>query len=108
MQRFRAALDRAPAAGSTVLRPIRRALDDDEIAPVAVTVGEPPCDASVAARHEHGRAGQRHAFRSSVASPVTRRRARYQVFGTASPRCMSFATMPPPCFVWLPATAQLL
>ncbi len=50
-------------------------------------------------------------------TPVTRRsapaasntsEARYQVFGTPRPRCMSSASSAPPWVVWLPATAQLL
>src|SRR6516225_3521977 len=34
--------------------------------------------------------------------------ARYQMFGTESPRCMSLATIAPPSAVSRPATAQLL
>ena len=69
-------------------------LQHDEIDPVALAVGEPPGDVPIAARDDHGHPGQRdtrdidrrgvRGFRDHC------QRARYQVLGTPSPRCMSF------------------
>ena len=83
----------------------RGAVDALDIEPVAVAVGEAPGDVPVGAGHEQRRSGQRHAIQiqSGSRTPVTFRRAWYQMVGTRCPRCMSLATSAAPVVVSAPA-----
>ena len=107
-------LELAPPLRRQVLARLRAVgLEQDDVAPVGVGVGEPPRDVRVAADHERRHARQRHADEAPrLARRSTDRghssEARYQVFGTRIPRCMSLATSAPPSAVRLPATAKLL
>ena len=86
-------------------------VQQDQVGPVRVGVGEAPGQIGVAARDERGDARQRGADQRvrlrRVASGHSRR-ARYHVLGTRIARCMSFATSAAPSRVSRPPTAQLL
>ena len=106
--------ERAPAVGRQVpARPGGIDVEQDDVAPVGVGVGESPRDVRVAADDDGRDARERDADQRGCGSfgfdgSGHSSAARYQVFGTRIVRCMSLATSAPPSAVSRPDTAKLL